>query len=311
MIYSLDFGDTLPLSFQIGDYNASKYVQVVIRDQYNNVLGIYQLAATGSLGLYLNDSVTMTNTAFATADYTVYDDSGYSMVSASEGGGSDIFILNSLEIGQVLPLYMKLFDYNAAKYVHAFLFDDEGMALAISPVTLTPVGSLGLYGNNLNDVPPETTFITAQYIVYDDSGYTTVSQSEGADSDTFQIDTEPTPFMSATLPTMFDTVLDYLQPMVFENVLKSQVGFQTQETAVETNFQGVWQPFTAQQLRMKPEGQRAWKWFQLHAHPQLILNPDDIVKFQNQNYRVMTKQDYSQYGFVEYHLTNDYTGLGL
>lgn len=113
-----------------------------------------------------------------------------------------------------------------------------------------------------------------------------------------------------TLPNMGGAMLDYFQPMVFTNVAKSVVGFQNVETPTTVNFQGVWQPFTDQQLNMRPEGQRQWLWFTLHADPSLALMPDDVLDYLNVQYRVMMKRDYTEYGYIEYHLVNDYTGSG-
>lgn len=113
-----------------------------------------------------------------------------------------------------------------------------------------------------------------------------------------------------TLPDMSTTMLEYFQPMIFKQLVKSVVDFQNVEVPTDINFQGVMQPLTEQALRMKPEGQRSWKWYWLHAEPGLSLKPDDVVTYQGQQYRVMTKKDYSQYGYAEYHLVQDYTGSG-
>lgn len=113
-----------------------------------------------------------------------------------------------------------------------------------------------------------------------------------------------------TLPDMSTTLLEWFQPMIFKQIVKSVVDFQNVETPTDINFQGVMQPLTEQQLRMKPEGQRSWKWNLLHAEPGLPLKPDDAITYQGQQYRVMSKKDYTQYGYTEYHLVQDYTGSG-
>lgn len=75
-------------------------------------------------------------------------------------------------------------------------------------------------------------------------------------------------------------------------------------------FQGVWQPFTAEQLLLKPEGQRSWDWQMCHAEPALILNTDEIITYEEIQYRVMSKKDYSKYAYVQYDLVRDYSGSG-
>ena len=61
---------------------------------------------------------------------------------------------------------------------------------------------------------------------------------------------------------------------------------------------------------MKPEGQRAWKWFSVHADPSLSLTPDEVITYQSTQYRVKGKTDYTGYGYIYYELIEDYTGSG-
>ncbi len=111
-----------------------------------------------------------------------------------------------------------------------------------------------------------------------------------------------------TLPDMTGALLNWFQPMIFSQLVKSVVNFKNVETPTNTYTKGVMQPLSAQQLQMKPEGQRNWIWNMLHCLPDLILKPDDVVTYQRQNYRVMAKRDYSKYGYLEYDLVQDYQG---
>lgn len=113
-----------------------------------------------------------------------------------------------------------------------------------------------------------------------------------------------------TLPDLNEALTEYFQPMIFTQIVKSVVNFQNVETITDINIQGVMQPFSDQKLYMKPEGQRSWKWVLLHAEPGAPLNTDDEVTNLGTQYRVMQKRDYTQYGYVEYHLVQDYTGSG-
>lgn len=112
------------------------------------------------------------------------------------------------------------------------------------------------------------------------------------------------------LPDVSSALLNWFQPMTFVQITKKMVNFQLVESAKRTFFQGVMQPFTPQQLTMKPEGQRAWNWYQLHAETSLVLVPDEVVQYLGQQYRVKTKRDYTQYGYIEYELILDYVGSG-
>lgn len=114
-----------------------------------------------------------------------------------------------------------------------------------------------------------------------------------------------------TLPNMADTIANWFQLLTFKQVVKKTINFQTVETASPLEFQGVVQPFTSQQLAMKPEGQRAWKWFTIHAWPTLILKPDDVIINQaGTQFRVMEKLDFKEYGYVRYEMIEDYSGSG-
>jgi hypothetical protein len=109
-----------------------------------------------------------------------------------------------------------------------------------------------------------------------------------------------------TLPSVQDAMLDWFQNLTFTRIVKTTINFNVVETPTSYSFQGVRQPFTAQQLVMKPEGQRQWKWETIHAFPNLVLNPDEIIGFAGQNYRVMRKSDFSEYGYVLYEIVQDY-----
>lgn len=115
---------------------------------------------------------------------------------------------------------------------------------------------------------------------------------------------------SGTVPDVSDAMLDWFQPLTFTSIVKTVVNFQVVETPTNVSFLGVWQPFTARQLLLKPEGQRAWSWFTCHAQPELVLKADEVVTYLGVQYRVKEQTDYRLYGYVEYHLIQDYTGAG-
>lgn len=115
---------------------------------------------------------------------------------------------------------------------------------------------------------------------------------------------------SSSMPDVSGALLGWFQKMVFTTIVKTVVNFKVTEIPTEICFQGVWQPFTAQQLQMKPEGQRNWKWFTVHAQPSLVLKPDDVVTYLGVQYRVMGVLDYKLDGYVEYHLIEDYVRSG-
>ena len=111
---------------------------------------------------------------------------------------------------------------------------------------------------------------------------------------------------SGTVPQMATALADWFQQLIFTKVSKSVVNFQVVEVTTDTAFMGVWQPYTAQQLQMRPQGQRNWKWFTVHAEIGLRLSPDEIVEYLGERFRVMDVLDYKLYGYMEYHLLQDY-----
>lgn len=115
---------------------------------------------------------------------------------------------------------------------------------------------------------------------------------------------------TGTVPDVGDALLDWFQPMQFTKLVKSVEGFQNVEVPTVVNFRGVWQPMSMRRLAMKPEGQRSWKWFTVHADPSLALEPDEVVNYLGEQFRVMGHKDYKLYGYVEYELVNDFTGSG-
>lgn len=110
----------------------------------------------------------------------------------------------------------------------------------------------------------------------------------------------------STLPNPNGAMLDWFQKLTFTQVFKSVVNFELVESQISTSFLGVRQPFTPQQLAIKPEGQRQWKWETIHALPSLVLGVDDIIVFGNTPYRVIKKSDWKDYGYVEYQILQDY-----
>jgi hypothetical protein len=79
------------------------------------------------------------------------------------------------------------------------------------------------------------------------------------------------------------------------------------ETFSNIVFLGVTQPLNPKQIALKPEGQRAWQWLQIHSFSgPLDLNTNDRVEIDNNNYKIMAISDYSRNGYIEYHAVRDY-----
>ncbi len=120
----------------------------------------------------------------------------------------------------------------------------------------------------------------------------------------------PINFKTGTVPDVSGALKDWFQPMIFTRLTKTVTGFEAVEIGATSAFQGIIQPFSARQLLLKPEGQRAWTWFTLHADPVLTLQVDDVVLYRGVQTRVMTRKNYVLYGYVEYEIVQDWAGAG-
>lgn len=72
-------------------------------------------------------------------------------------------------------------------------------------------------------------------------------------------------------------------------------------------FKGTIQPLDSRKISLKPEGQRAFSWLQVHCFSgSLNLTDNDRITFNGTLYKIMGVWDYSLNGFIEYHLVQDF-----
>jgi hypothetical protein len=116
--------------------------------------------------------------------------------------------------------------------------------------------------------------------------------------------------IGGTVPDVSGALQDYFQKMVFTPLVKTVSGFQVVEDAFPIEFQGTIQPYRPRDLALRPEGQRAWSYFQLHAEPGIILKVDDVVEYLGKQFRVVSKTNFLLYGYVLYELATDWIGAG-
>lgn len=109
-----------------------------------------------------------------------------------------------------------------------------------------------------------------------------------------------------TLPNMSETIMGWFQNIAFTVITKTVVNFQLVEIEVQTSFMGVVESQTAEQLVLKPEGQRSWNWINVWALPSLVMKNDDIFLYKGIRYRVMNKHSWNEYGYLQYEAVEDY-----
>lgn len=112
------------------------------------------------------------------------------------------------------------------------------------------------------------------------------------------------------LPNVSGAVMAYMQELTFDLVKKRLVDGILQETRTTIETLGVRQVVDPQKLNIKEEGQRSWRYEDLHipADEDIDINIDDIVIFKNNQYRVIEKYDYSEYGYIEYMIAQTFKG---
>ena len=108
---------------------------------------------------------------------------------------------------------------------------------------------------------------------------------------------------NSQLPNMSSTITSWFLDISFFTVARVLVGADWQEgQGDELKTKGVVQPPSNEDLKIMPEGTWSWKWLWVHCLPDLQLETNQFIYYDNVKYKVMGKRDWSKYGYVEYHL---------
>lgn len=111
-----------------------------------------------------------------------------------------------------------------------------------------------------------------------------------------------------TVLDVSDALGGLTRPLTVTPLTKTVVDFGNSEAGSDIETDGVLGPLSGRSLYLKPEGQRAWSWKQLLVRRSIGLAVDDRAEIDGIPYRVKLVNDYSDYGYFEYHLIEDYTG---
>jgi hypothetical protein len=125
----------------------------------------------------------------------------------------------------------------------------------------------------------------------------------------------PLTYQQGTVPNMIEALTDWFQKMSFTQLVKTVTGYEVIETPTITEFWGVIMPFSPRELKLLPEGQRAWSYYNLYTQFCLTLQVDDVIQVLGYNFapiqcRVMARENYSQYSYFRYTLLQDWQGSG-
>lgn len=109
------------------------------------------------------------------------------------------------------------------------------------------------------------------------------------------------------MPNMRNTLTGWEVPLSLIKVTQFMSEGDVVKTEQKIDFMGVWQPLRDEELQFKPENQRSWSWYWIHAKAgTLNLQTQDKIKFMDKRFKVMAIKDYSLNGFIEYQIVRDY-----
>ncbi len=110
---------------------------------------------------------------------------------------------------------------------------------------------------------------------------------------------------SSALPDVSAAVGQLLQNMRVGVVQKAQINGMTQEVPLWREAMASIQPMS-EKLSIMKEGERSWRWYELFVQPDINLETDDIVVIAGTGYRIMSKVNWEQYGFIRYDCIEHY-----
>lgn len=113
---------------------------------------------------------------------------------------------------------------------------------------------------------------------------------------------------TSQMPQMRAAFGGWTIPIILTVFIEDVVDGLVRERTRSVKFQGVIQPLSPRMIALKPEGQRAWEWLQIHAITSTKdLAPNDRIEYQGNAYKVMGVNDYSKNNYIEYHVVKDYS----
>lgn len=119
---------------------------------------------------------------------------------------------------------------------------------------------------------------------------------------------KPLNFMSG-MPQMSAAFSGWKSRLTFEKITQTVVDGWVQQHATTITINGVWQPQSPEDIKLKPEGQWSWSWFMLHIEgTDNSFQTNDRLIFRGVQYKVMAKRDYTLNNYVQLELIEDFQG---
>lgn len=102
------------------------------------------------------------------------------------------------------------------------------------------------------------------------------------------------------LPDVSAAVMMLLQPVTVDLVIQQMLnGYYAPIKNLSMQTQASIQPLP-QELAIKMEGERNWRWSLIHILPNIVLNNNDLITLFGIQYKVMKKENWAQYGYIDY-----------
>lgn len=177
----MQVGAILPLQYQSVDYNTGKYPSAIVYDDTFTPIGSPIPLASISNGFYESLAANFpAGTNFVVVQILVYDDAGRTILSSSQGGEAYVIYLDNQPQGsKPIAAVAQIASYDPSLFARAFIRDQTGAPIPGSPVNLLPIGTNGLYASSAAQMPNSSAFVSLQFAIYSDSGYTTLSPEAG------------------------------------------------------------------------------------------------------------------------------------
>ncbi len=114
---------------------------------------------------------------------------------------------------------------------------------------------------------------------------------------------------SAGLPDVSDSIRNTFQPVVVGIVFSTQVNGYTQSVVskfIKTKGARIQ---TANKLVISKTGERIWDSIDIYFLRDILLVADDLFVFNSLQYRVIVVEEWPEYGFNRYSVTQDYSKI--
>lgn len=107
------------------------------------------------------------------------------------------------------------------------------------------------------------------------------------------------------LPDASVAVMTLLQPVNVMTVTQQLINGYYKPISQTFYTQASIQPLP-QELAIKMEGERNWRWSLIHILPNVVLDNNDLITLFGVQYKVMKKENWAQYGYVDYYVVEGF-----